>query len=585
MFCPSCHKQLPDNSKFCTGCGAPIAPDAPTAPAAPFHRPKAPTIDSHPPVYSGDKIAAPTAATAPVEKKSQKHLVALILVIVLVSALMAVIVAFGIMFFSDLSADDRSDRPALTLPDFEKEKEEDPFADVQTPVDGNPIPEGNPYRDCYNSTTGFVLADSHKKYYARGDLVNLNDQELEIAVQEIYARRGQSFQDSYLQEYFDSMGWYAAKTSAVTLNSYEQANLALLDIYRRDLDGTLYRSGNPYLSFQNGSNAYYISGSDSRYLNANDLQHLNKVQLTLARNEIFARRGYVFTDVQLQEYFYCKQWYRPSDTFNQSNMSDWEVSNIELIQVYEKILDGGYTPSSGNSYTPYYSYYNEYILPEGSSRELNEYDLYGYSLEELCIARNQIIARHGYTFKDDELMEYFLLCSWYTPSTAPGRNDLVSLSSVEAKNMNFIADYEKKLKNKPNLGSLDTSMSYSYTTDYFGLTLPAYWKNYCTIRKSGDLYSNEGFTVSFSENKSYGGSQGHLFTILLLPTSQEYSYYPSYDYMGTITDGSEATWNVIILYPTDVQFDEVYVDLYNKMYNEVSSILYTLSPRNGYYYV
>ena len=43
MFCPNCGKQLPDDAKFCGGCGnrmeapkqAPAAPAAPTAPAAP----------------------------------------------------------------------------------------------------------------------------------------------------------------------------------------------------------------------------------------------------------------------------------------------------------------------------------------------------------------------------------------------------------------------------------------------------------------------------------------------------------------------------------------------------------------------
>lgn len=34
-FCTNCGKQLPDNAKFCTGCGAKITPKP--APEAPHH--------------------------------------------------------------------------------------------------------------------------------------------------------------------------------------------------------------------------------------------------------------------------------------------------------------------------------------------------------------------------------------------------------------------------------------------------------------------------------------------------------------------------------------------------------------------
>lgn len=50
MFCTNCHEILPDNVKFCTKCGAPVAPTAP--PPAPQAVPPTPPVPPVPPSYS-----------------------------------------------------------------------------------------------------------------------------------------------------------------------------------------------------------------------------------------------------------------------------------------------------------------------------------------------------------------------------------------------------------------------------------------------------------------------------------------------------------------------------------------------------
>lgn len=79
----------------------------------------------------------------------------------------------------------------------------------------------------------------------------------------------------------------------------------------------------------------------------------------------------------------------------------------------------------------------DYLLPDSSTRRITEEDLRDLSWRELCLARNEIFARHGRTFETPEIAAYFNGKDWYD-----GRYGDVSLSSLEAENVNFILSYE-----------------------------------------------------------------------------------------------------------------------------------------------
>jgi hypothetical protein len=57
--------------------------------------------------------------------------------------------------------------------------------------------------------------------------------------------------------------------------------------------------------------------------------------LPFARNEIYARRGYVFTKDAYKNYFSGKSWYIPNPNFNTNDLSDIEKYNANLIKSYE----------------------------------------------------------------------------------------------------------------------------------------------------------------------------------------------------------------------------------------------------------
>ena len=516
----------------------------------------------------------PQTPAAPAPRSAGKKPDIVIIVGIILAALLVIFIGIMAVSFLIRILSPGEEAAVPTLPAVTAPPPAESVFQPEEPADPNPVPASNPYRNCYDPQTGFVLPESSTRYYSLGEIYHLTDDQLTVAEAEISARHGGSVKDVQLQEYLSCMSWYPASGTAFTLNAFEEGNLRLIEIYRQELDGSLYRNGNPYLKYLDNSTVELLPNSGTRYLKGTDLKNLSPAELVLARNEIFARNGYVFTDRDLQEYFYCKKWYTPDPYYIKDSLNDPEIANIELIGVYERIADG-ITPSRNNPYIPYYSSRSEYILPEGSNRELDMWDLQGYTSTELCIARNQIIARHGYTFSDVDLLDYFLQCSWYEPNTSPGKTDQVSLSNTERNNMNFILEYEQKLDKLPDLSRLDTTFSASAGNDFLSVKLPKYWDSYCIIKETS---SNGAHYLRFSEkfsNEAYDG--GHLFTIALLPTTEDYTYYPAYDTLGSLVDVSGNCWNIVTLYPTDVQAFEPYGDLYQRMYRDIDSILATMT--------
>lgn len=54
----------------------------------------------------------------------------------------------------------------------------------------------------------YILPNSSTSYLTDGEISGLTDDELQMAINEIYARHGRRFQDSGIQSYFDGKSWY-----------------------------------------------------------------------------------------------------------------------------------------------------------------------------------------------------------------------------------------------------------------------------------------------------------------------------------------------------------------------------------------
>jgi YARHG domain len=81
--------------------------------------------------------------------------------------------------------------------------------------------------------SGFIFPDSDRRYLARDELARLPREQLRIARNEIYARRGRYFQDASLTAHFSRFSWYRPSTWEPALNGYEKANISLIQSMER----------------------------------------------------------------------------------------------------------------------------------------------------------------------------------------------------------------------------------------------------------------------------------------------------------------------------------------------------------------
>ncbi len=101
---------------------------------------------------------------------------------------------------------------------------------------------------------------------------------------------------------------------------------------------------------------YFITHSDSEYFTEEALEGFDAEMCRLARNGIYARRGRMFYDKELQSYFEQYDWYVPAiapDDFEETMLNSYEIENRDLIVEYEKNMndksDEGTMPFGGVS--------------------------------------------------------------------------------------------------------------------------------------------------------------------------------------------------------------------------------------------
>lgn len=63
---------------------------------------------------------------------------------------------------------------------------------------------------------------------------------------------------------------------------------------------------------------------------------LNKKLLRLMRNEMFATKGYHFSDAKLQAYFESCKWYKPAKDNSAVKLNDVELLHVSLLKEHEK---------------------------------------------------------------------------------------------------------------------------------------------------------------------------------------------------------------------------------------------------------
>lgn len=82
--------------------------------------------------------------------------------------------------------------------------------------------------------------------------------------------------------------------------------------------------------------------------------------------------------------------------------------------------------------------------PETSTKILKEADVENIAAKELRVMRNEIYARHGYSFKLDDMRKHFDPLDWYMPMTTEVSSQLTDIEEKNAALIKRYEDYGKK---------------------------------------------------------------------------------------------------------------------------------------------
>ena len=153
----------------------------------------------------------------------------------------------------------------------------------------------------------------------------MND--LRMMRNEFWARRGRKFTTPGFKQMFEWRDWYKPEKdqSKVKLNAIEEQNVKLLEREEAKLREKI--STEP------------ITNEMVEGLFVEDLRVL--------RNEIYAKRGRVFKDPNLQKYFAAQPWYQPNPDFKDENLTETESKNLAVIKEVEEYAISKFSEAEG----------------------------------------------------------------------------------------------------------------------------------------------------------------------------------------------------------------------------------------------
>lgn len=118
---------------------------------------------------------------------------------------------------------------------------------------------------------------------------------------------------------------------------------------------------------------------------------------------------------------------------NYYTVSKVKTSSQDETEITEETKDDPSEETSENKTE------GDYVLPDSDVKYLSEDDLKDLTPEELRIARNEIMARHGRKFDDPALAAYFESKDWYNGTIDPETFDSQTVSELNQYEMKNIA--------------------------------------------------------------------------------------------------------------------------------------------------
>ena len=263
---------------------------------------------------------------------------------------------------------------------------------------------------------------------------------------------------------------------------------------------------------------------------------------------------------------------------------------------------------------------NIYVLPESSQRVYSVDEVSDMDLQTMCVARNEIYAKHGRKFVSQELQEWYNMQEWYNGTIEPKEFPESLLSKIEQENVTMLWELEKSRtdgkgypvddpSHKVMVGSVDQlnqgsgGWDYSKVYAYLGIEGQSFTTSDFDILSGLHIYTSNGWAVMDADNFymtlptapriGYNQPDKDSFTIYyaaaknagyggVVVTIKAYDYgdtsynqLPSYRIAGT---NDKKVF--VAIFPTDVQFNNMDMTQqteYGTLLNWAKSIDYSIT--------
>lgn len=223
---------------------------------------------------------------------------------------------------------------------------------------------------------------------------------------------------------------------------------------------------------------------------------------TLLRNEPFARHGYLFKDMILQDIFSQTNWYKGNPDFQFGQLSPQESKNVEFIKSIESNYD---YDNIANSLKTLNSSLLDDDLYSAMSLPFPHYvlmSLHHVRLNPSRLLRNLIFAKRGYIFNEPLLKNIFSRTDWYSPKSGNIADILPQMSKTEVRDIEL-------LRKKEWVDILD---SVNFTLPKGMFSIPTIGFNALFIREltfQGEPYYYSSSLFDFAEAADAGILDGH----------------------------------------------------------------------------
>lgn len=215
---------------------------------------------------------------------------------------------------------------------------------------------------------------------------------------------------------------------------------------------------------------------------------MNDVIMDLTFDVSYDLKNILFVDLQIGNRF--QYWF---EDFSQEQMKQKLIDTV--VQFMPSLAVSTNSTPAQNTDTSY-----QYLFPSDTTY-ISESDLQGLTKHEVALIRNEIFARHGYSFKTEEFKVYFDTQSWYTPN--PNYSDSL-LNDIERANIKFIQQYEKKMdstiRNENFEELVDLGQHPNYDTTIFSSFFSDEYGSYSDFRWE---YIGATYSTFTAENGRY----------------------------------------------------------------------------------